>query len=396
ENDWFGRPPMDGENQWDVLNPNTAAVMPEPVRIEGMSAYETWKQYHLVVTGAQEADLTKENYLLDMTGDSAFTFYRDYLKTAGDASLWPGFGSEYTQADVDSYAAFQRGDAYIPMWDEATGTLKFKFWDDKGEPTESVEHIDLMLKEGVPGLRVRGQVFYPTVNPENSEISFVRANEESTSATIPGVNIRGNVWVPSVSEVTGNISWVNNRGTDAVVPVAETYIRGEVYYPIITNERLYEADGTTIKEVTEVLNWDFARRPDDAIIPTNLNIKGIKGAGSKITLNYVNDVLNHNEFKMTITEPVFETIDANDLIGKNAQIINVETPFDRYNLKIRNAESDIAWYIGVDSEGRLITSNTPFAPAGRNNVYRSQQARKMIDMKDQITQLQRQIESLKK
>lgn len=398
---WNNLPPS---GDTDPDNPNPPSTMPAPVRIEGLSSYEVWKQYHLINTPAvTEQDLTKDNYFLDITGDSAFKFWRDYtdeMNGTADFTQWPGFGVNYDQTDIDAYAQFQRGDAYIPVWDEATGTLAFRFWDDVGDPQQSLDHIALENAQGIAGagagLRVRGQVYRPEIDAD-SVISWTRYDEHVTEPTIIGGNIRGNAWVPTV-DATGTLSWANTPAADnAGAVVTPTYIRGEVYAPKVTAELIYDPVETTkIVEVKENLTWEVARRPSDVVPSPPVNIKGITGAGAKLELLLNNDVVANSEFGVTISEPVFETTGPEDLVGTNTQVLTVTTPFDKYNMKLLTTDgTETAWYIGVDSDGRLVTSNTPFTPNATRNSYRKEQDRRISEMRKQIELLQKQLTAKK-
>lgn len=400
EFDWSNKPieeVVEGGLHYEPNNPNSEYTnLPEKIRIEGLDAYEVWKDYYARENSVDPEVLTKDNFLLDITGDSAFKFWRDYIenKTQEEYDAWvasiPGFGERFTQTDVENYLAYQKGDVYIPEYDEATGVVSYKFVDSFLSPEEDPSH-----NPAINGWRVRGQVYEPTINFNSGEISFIRKNEESSLSTIPGVNIRGNVWVPSVNTDTGELSWTNTRDTNNPADVTPTYIYGPIYEPVI-NYSTVDSNWTpesgftgTFQEETETLTWQPVRKPTS--LQTSTNIKGLKGSPVKVELNLVNDVETYDEFSIEISAPSYSPTP--DHIGVNTQTLSVFTPFDRHNLKIHDA-SGTAWFVGVDEQGRLVTSNTPFQ-AESTGMYAAAQKAKMNNMRKQIEELKATINLMK-
>jgi hypothetical protein len=398
EFDWNNNPIADvveGGSKYDANNPNAAGVLPEKIRIEGLDAYEVWKDYYLRENGIDESKLTKENFFLDITGDSAFKFWRDVVENSTEENFQavleslPGYGIEFDREDIIKYIAFQRGDAYIPQYDAATGVLSFKYVDSANSP-ETDETHDSALN----GWRVRGQVYEPSVDYASGELSFVRKNEESSDTVISGVNIRGNVWVPSVDTESGLLSWTNTRDSNNPADVDQTYVYGPIYEPVITYSTVTKDWDTdtgfeSYQEEEETLTWKSVRKP--TALQTATNIKGLKGSPVRIELEVVTDVVAYDTIEGEISAPVYTP--TSDHIGYNTQTLTLFTPFDRYNLKIHDA-TGTPWYIGVDTEGRLVTSNTPYTQTGLA-AYSLAQEKKIASMRSQIAELQATIQALK-
>lgn len=403
EYDWNNNPiaeTLPDGGAYDPNNPNSEYPnLPTKVRIEGLDSFEVWKDYYGREQGVSADFLTKENYFLDITGDSAFKFWRDFVKSGMTVEEMveqiPGFGDWFNQQDVVDYIAFQRGDAYIPEYNEETGVVSFKFFDKDTSPSTDPSH-----NPALAGWRVRGQVYEPSVNHDNGEISFTRKYEESTGEAIPGVNIRGNVWVPAVDTATGELSWTNTRDTNNPADVTPAYIYGPIYEPVITYSKvpskpLEGPEGTPVtgfqpyEDEIETLTWKSVRKPTS--LQTSTNIKGLKGSPVRVELNLVNDVATYDEFALEISDPKYHTTP--DHVGYNVQTLSVFTPFDKHNLKIHDS-NNTAWYVGVDTEGRLVTSNTPFGPndAGR---FADANKKKMDAMRRQIKELQETISAIK-